>query len=735
MCLFNPVSGKKHRVQWYSEETIIPSYTVNANYTVFAIKDIVPTSGSECDLDKEIRCAVTVFEANGVNQSGPASFSEPVYLMRGEIHKSLVPNLCVINNTCYFENDHDPRDPHYLCYPALDPFSWIRNLTLPRVPGDYCIHGERHCDSVTGVAYCNAKTKECACADTFEETNGVCLQIVCTTTEGTEKCSSISLAKCNDNVCTCANNAELNTTQGKCDMKRIGSNCTFEDDCKHVSDAVCDNQSTNTCVCDRQFTFSNDKCSPKGPGDSCTPGGDDCANIQGDAICSLKTKQCRCYDTRKVVGGKCQTISCTFSDPSPCKHISNGECRNGICLCSIAAVLNTTTGECKNIGIGDTCYVDEACAFVKNAKCDSERNICVCGDTRKVDGNACVPRVPGDACEPDSKNCQDIPGEVFCDAVTETCSCASTHRASNGACVQKLCTDDLGCGGIAHTKCINKACACSVTSELSRINGLCESKGLGSSCVADAECGLVTGAMCDIAKPRVCVCGEKYKMNDDECKLKLPGVLYLNRVEIFVSQYIEHNYHFAIFRCGYSIDHGFYYKIKWYLHGKEIHSTDIVDSSKASEASVLKDVELYELNATVFQFDSKLRCRVIAYNDSGAYEIKTVESNDFITMTISSTSLTFPRGQSASLTVTLYVPFGCGTHSGDCRLQYLLHDPSDSYDCMDSTIAVLHSDTCGGRIEGSTETDMETFALTKHETTITIVAKNNNKYVLKSYFS
>ncbi|XP_052245779.1 multiple epidermal growth factor-like domains protein 10 [Dreissena polymorpha] len=220
-----------------------------------------------------------------------------------------------------------------------------------RLPGDYCIHGERHCDSVPGVAYCNAKTKKCACADTFEETNGVCSQIGCTTTEGTEKCSSISLAECHANVCSCANNAELNTTQGKCDMKRIGSNCTTEDDCKHVSGALCDDQRTNTCACDRQFTFSKGKCAPKGPGDSCTPGGDDCDNIQGDATCSLKTKQCRCYDTRKVVGGKCSTISCTFSDPSPCKHISNGECRNGICTCSIAAVLDTTTGECKSRGM------------------------------------------------------------------------------------------------------------------------------------------------------------------------------------------------------------------------------------------------------------------------------------------------------------------------------------------------------------------------------------------------
>ncbi|XP_052245778.1 uncharacterized protein LOC127854763 [Dreissena polymorpha] len=103
-------------------------------------------------------------------------------------------------------------------------------------------------------------------------------------------------------------------------------------------------------------------------------------------------------------------------------------------------------------------------------------------------------------------------------------------------------------------------------------------------------------------------------------------------------------------------------------------------------------------------------------------------------MTISATSLTFPRGQSASFTVTLYVPFGCGTHSGNCRLQYLVHDQSDSYDCMGSTIAVLHSDTCGGRITGSTKNDMETFVLTKHETTITIVAKNNNKYDLTRDF-
>ncbi|KAH3713664.1 hypothetical protein DPMN_073461 [Dreissena polymorpha] len=734
MCLFNPVEGKKHRVQWYFDETIVLNHTINANSTVLSPVDIVPMSGSECNLDKEIRCSVTVFEANGVNQSGPSSFSEPVYLMRDEMRQSMVSNVCVINNTCYFEYDHDPLDQRYVCYPALDPFSWKRNLTLHRVPGDYCIPGEIQCESVPGVAFCKSKTKQCTCADTFEETNGACSQIGCTMAEQNDTCSSISFAICNDNVCSCASYAELNATHGKCDIKRIGSNCTSEVDCKHITGAACDYQKTNTCVCDRQFKFSNGKCAPKAPGDLCTPGGDDCDNIQGDAICSPKTKQCSCYDTWQVVGGKCQTISCTFSDPSPCKLISNGECRNGTCTCSIAAVLNTTTGECKSRGIGDTCYVDEACTFVKNAKCDSERNMCVCDDTRKLDGNACVPKEPGDACEPGSKNCQDISGEVFCDAVTEKCSCASTHTASNCACVQKRCTDDHGCGGIAHAKCLNNACTCSVTSELDITNGLCKSKGLGSFCLTDSECGLVTGAICDIAKPRVCVCGDKYEMNDAECILKQPGILYLNRVDIFVAQYIEHDEHFAIFRCDYSIDYGFFYQVKWYLHGEEIYSTDILDSPKASEASVLKDVELYNINATVFQFDSKLRCQVSAYNESGTFKLKTVESNEFVPMTISSTSITFSRGQSASFTVNLYVPFGCGTKSRDCQLQYLLHDPSDPYDCMDSTIAVLHGDTCGGRIEGSTKTDMETFALPKYETTITILAKNNNNYNLKRDF-
>lgn len=93
------------------------------------------------------------------------------------------------------------------------------------------------------------------------------------------------------------------------------------------------------------------------------------------------------------------------------------------------------------------------------------------------------------------------------------------------------------------------------------------------------------------------------------------------------------------------------------------------------------------------------------------------------------------RGKEETFTVFLNLPFGCPADTQDCYLQYILYDEEDTYNCYDSTIAVVGSDTCGGKVEGATQGTIGQVTTTATYTNITITTKNNRWYRLRSYFS
>jgi hypothetical protein len=93
------------------------------------------------------------------------------------------------------------------------------------------------------------------------------------------------------------------------------------------------------------------------------------------------------------------------------------------------------------------------------------------------------------------------------------------------------------------------------------------------------------------------------------------------------------------------------------------------------------------------------------------------------------------RGKEATFTVYLNFPFGCSTDTPECALRFIVYDPNDSYHCYDSSIAVIHSDTCGGKVDGATPATLTHVSTANTFTNITITTKNNRWYRLRWRFS
>lgn len=81
------------------------------------------------------------------------------------------------------------------------------------------------------------------------------------------------------------------------------------------------------------------------------------------------------------------------------------------------------------------------------------------------------------------------------------------------------------------------------------------------------------------------------------------------------------------------------------------------------------------------------------------------------------------------------LPFGCKSGSTECHLDFELFDPDDRYNCYDSSIAAIHSNTCGGRIEGSTSLSNKLVNIESHVTNITVTTKTNNRYYMRNEFT
>ncbi|XP_052799086.1 uncharacterized protein LOC128230682 [Mya arenaria] len=729
-CTFTTLPERMHKVEWYIGDSSVLDQGMDPAEPSLKIADIFTTSGSVCDLDKEITCSVTIYSSDGSTQQGPTFYSPPLLLSEREKIQGPFADVCVIVGKCYHELDANPSDNAYLCYPYLDFTTWILNLTLTRAPGDICVPGFGHCETIPGEAFCEVDSHVCLCSDTFEEINATCSQIGCV--NDTDICREIMYGQCNGDVCVCEPWTELNNVNGHCHAKRTGSECDHTSECDHINGAMCVDRK---CSCLDQFKELDFGCVPKVPGDECEPGGDHCMNID-HAFCNIDTHQCSCDDLHQLENGKCVLISCSFTDSVACDGITNAICTNSMCSCLSSAYIDQETGHCKNRELGDNCAKNEHCSGMTGGKCGlvNQTLHCICNEQYKENGNGCSPKEPGDSCILNENHCSLISGQVFCKSETEVCVCADTYADDNGRCVSKACSSSAECS--QNAECKNDICACLITADLIPQTGTCELKVHGSQCNADEQCAHIEGAKCDQAMPRVCICDERYATVDGSCVFKEQGKLYLYTTEIIVSQTLDDDQHTALFRCDYSIDYGFHYQVKWFINDNEINATDIVRSTDASVSSVLKDMELHSLSPDAFQFDSKIKCSVTAFNDSGNNELKTVTSSFLTLFEVSTTNLLFNRGRTATFSVIQNVPFGCGSKNRvQCSLQYIVYDPVDSYDCTDATLAVLHSDTCGGRIDGVTVDGRRTIVWTKQVVNITVVVKNNDQYKLKNRFS
>ncbi|WAR01759.1 VWDE-like protein [Mya arenaria] len=399
------------------------------------------------------------------------------------------------------------------------------------------------------------------------------------------------------------------------------------------------------------------------PGDECQPSGDHCIYIEY-AFCNADTQQCSCDAVHQEEDSKCVLIPCTFTSSVACDGITNGICTNSMCSCLSSAIIDQETGQCKNRVLGDDCAKGDHCSGVTGGKCDSVNQTmqCVCTEQYKQNGNICIPKEPGDSCVPNENHCSLISGQVFCKSETGVCTCADTYTDDNDRCVPKACSSSADCS--QNAECNSGICSCLITADLIQQTG--------------------------------------------SCVQKEQGMLYLYTAEVVVAQTVDDDQHTA------------------FINDQEIHTTNIVSSADASVSSILKDMELHSLSSDAFKFGSKINCSVTAFNDSGKNELKTVTSTSLTLFEASTTNLLFNRGRTATFSVIQNVPFGCGSSNhSDCFLQYIVYDPDDSYDCTDSTLAILHSDTCGGRIDGITQGDINTNVWHKQVTTITVHIQEN----------
>ncbi|XP_060553958.1 uncharacterized protein LOC132715005 isoform X4 [Ruditapes philippinarum] len=203
-------------------------------------------------------------------------------------------------------------------------------------------------------------------------------------------------------------------------------------------------------------------------------------------------------------------------------------------------------------------------------------------------------------------------------------------------------------------------------------------------------------------------------------------------------QTIHNGQYTGYFKCAFTIADGLKYRIKWYVHGFEFYDTGIITSTDAS-ISMLSD-DMFSNTVTSYApfsefFNLQVKCSAAVYDGAGETEHENITSIEMTPLQISTNSITMMRGKEATFTVYLNFPFGCSTDTPECALRFIVYDPNDSYHCYDSSIAVIHSDTCGGKVDGATPATLSHVSTANTFTNITITTKNNRWYRLRWRFS
>ncbi|KAH3804954.1 hypothetical protein DPMN_133246 [Dreissena polymorpha] len=537
-CSFVPIPGKPHKVEWVSgkdaEESLLV-HDMGAPYNAYQYdlhSRLFSTSGEHCRIEN-IRCAVTVYEQGGTIASGPAIYSKAFNIYTDL--KQVPLSICFINGRCFFENDTNPNDDQYTCYPDFDSYHWIRNLNITRVPGDMCVRGTTECNNIPGGSYCSNETNTCQCYPTHMPSatgcdpkycnyewdclqGTICLngQCVCNVTamltprgcvskglgspcNSTAECESVHGAVCGDILPrTCVCGQEFNTISGKCYPRGLHNNCRDRRDCQQVAHASCYAVSNTAMTCQCDFGYSPDEfgvCHPNGDlyvFDPYLPQYPNALCIHDDE-CSHSLWWTHCGGIRGI-------MECVGR---PCNNESNPDamCNSSLLHC------NLESGFCEPAQCNEA---DSRYCVLENTACNVERRYCDCGDGLTLLHGHCSPVI--DRVCSTNETCKSLKGRYEC--IDNRCACnPNIWTERDGLCVtykDSQCERDSDCGKSSNTTCQQGICSC--RPGYFYRNGTCVSV-YESSCTANTDCG--SNFVC---KYGMCRCQEGYGLSEDSSK-------------------------------------------------------------------------------------------------------------------------------------------------------------------------------------------------------------------------
>ncbi|XP_025159441.1 prion-like-(Q/N-rich) domain-bearing protein 25 isoform X2 [Harpegnathos saltator] len=280
---------------------------------------------------------------------------------------------------------------------------------------------------------------------------------------------------------------------------RLGSNCTGDEDCSGLGNAMCDD--TGKCRCDRAHFAPHEQCIPE-LGESCRS--DDAAVIERSAcragvwscangtVASEDNRECRKATTE--YGGECsRKEDCYILGP-------DAECADEKCVCNAASHYVRSELFCwGNKGIGEACVQKRDCyvdGFKNRLVCKD--GSCGCPDNTHLnkDKTACVGRAAGvgEICEV-NEDC--AAKNAICNE--ELCECRENYYLSKDRCLAGLnatCRVDKQCA-LANSACISEVCSCKSDYVPVATNSCLPVSSYGESCSEDIQCSAkVPGATC-----------------------------------------------------------------------------------------------------------------------------------------------------------------------------------------------------------------------------------------------
>lgn len=359
------------------------------------------------------------------------------------------------------------------------------------------------CDVVNGICKCSpgfyqreyrtcrregkAVGDECTVDIDCTFDNGTCSEFVCAVKSKADKAIELS--------------SDVILIKGILDeTTRIGSNCTTDEDCEVVRNAVCG--PGGTCHCDRAYFASDtdDECIPE-LGEPCQ--NDDVSYIQKsicrDGIWSCTKGTVASKDNRECLNATREYLGNCHVDEQCYIFGPDAICSNNTCVCNenVSHYVESELFCWGNTGINETCNQDRDCYvkdFKGNLTCHAT---CGCPDGTRLskDEMSCVGSAElGEACEIDS-DCY-VPSSV---CKKQVCTCAKNYYESHELCLPGInadCTGNEGCSP-KNSVCISKKCYCEPNYVAASIDSCIPVSLFGEPCLLDIQCSATaTDAIC-----------------------------------------------------------------------------------------------------------------------------------------------------------------------------------------------------------------------------------------------